>query len=111
MDEFDNINVQVNEQVINIESPVIVLDVKQQTDKVIGVQPTTVLVQPINNYITPIWNVINIDRTNETFYFIQSKLDNEDEYKIQRINKSTYEIDYNYSDVDEWLNRTTLSYE
>jgi hypothetical protein len=98
------IGIDYLEQVVDIESSVFIYDVIQQKETV-EISPTTIYLQPVYKN----WDVLNIDSSNATYYYVQSTLDNE--YKIQRINKSTYEIDYNYSSVDEWLNRTTIIYD
>lgn len=62
--------------------------------------------------MTPLqWLTTAIDKDNSTYYYIQTKLEAENQYRIQRITKSDYSIGWNYSETNEWVNRETLTYE
>ena len=98
---------QENTQVVQIETFEQDVIVQKQRETV-EISPSFLRIQDIN--ITKSWDVLNIDKTNVTYYYIQYKLDGEDEYKIQRIHKLTYEIKYHLSTTDEWENRTTITY-
>ena len=114
---------QLNVQVVEIER--LEQDVLVQTMReIVEISPSYVRQQDIinniteeyitNEYITEItksWFVINIDKENSTHYYIQFKLDGEDQYKIQRIHKINYSIGWNVDEVNNWTIRTTLNYE
>ena len=67
--EFDELNISYIEQMINIESSVAVYDVIQQTES-IEISPTTIYLQPIYKN----WDVLNIDSSNATYYYVQLTL-------------------------------------
>lgn len=61
--------------------------------------------------LTLAWLVINIDRLNPQYYYIQYQLQGEQQYQIQRINRQTYQMQYNTNTANLWPNREELEYE
>ena len=121
MEDNKEILIEVNKQVVNIESPVNVFDITQDSHKsidvsqgekeVVEVQPTYQIVQPQITNITKSWDVVNIDKAGQDYYYIQSRLEGEEQYKIQRIKRADYSITWWFGTTNEWLNRETITYE